>query len=83
METINWDAVAALSEALGVIVVVASLIFVGVQMRQNTLAIKLTAAQAVSERNTNWARLIPENEHLAEILWEGLQGVEDGGAANE
>ena len=36
MEAINWEALQAISEALGLVVVIASLIFVGLQVRQNS-----------------------------------------------
>ena len=51
MEAINWEAVSAVSEALGLIVVFGSLIFVGLQIRQSTDVAK---ANAYEEAANNW-----------------------------
>ena len=44
----NWDAIGALAEVVGAIAVVITLIYVAVQIRQDTNATKLTAAQNTS-----------------------------------
>jgi hypothetical protein len=56
--------------------VVASLIFVGIQLRQNTRAVKATASQA---HTAHWqAMLTPviEHEDVAEIYRRGLSGMD-------
>ena len=82
METINWDAVGALSEAFGVIAVVASLIFVGLQIRQSTNAAKI---EAVHDISTEWRgvyqaaagdRQVAENLYLGCLDYKSLEGVE-------
>ena len=58
------------------IAVVASLIFVGVQLRQNTKAVRAAASQA---HTAHWqAMLTPviENEDVADIYRRGLSGME-------
>ena len=71
MEAINWDAIAALSEAFGAIAVVASLIFVGLQVRQSTDAAKIEAVHNIS---TEWRSVYQgpaNNRQVAEILIRG------------
>ena len=73
MEAINWEAVQAVSEALGLIVVIGSLIFVGFQIRQNA---KATRAASMNNIMESWGEAytrISENENLAEIVWSGAQ----------
>ena len=46
MEAINWEAVQAVSEALGLIVVIGSLIYLAIQVRQNNSEINLNTQTA-------------------------------------
>ena len=46
METINWEAVQAVSEALGLIVVVGSLIYLSIQVQQSNSEIRLNTKTA-------------------------------------
>ena len=68
METINWEAVTALSEAFGVIAVVASLIFVGLQMRQAAKAINVNSNQGVQEALRDQVMRLAESETLSSIF---------------
>ena len=73
MEAINWEAVQAVSEALGLIVVVGSLIFVGFQIRQNAQA---TRAASMNNIMGSWFDMymrVSENDKLAEVVWNGAQ----------
>lgn len=70
----NWDAVAALSEAVGAIGVIASLIFLIVQLRQNTKAMResnVLERAMLMDRHTDsvgrWRSSVAENEGLATI----------------
>jgi hypothetical protein len=49
MGAINWDAVSAMAEIIGVITVVGSLIFIGFQMRQNTKALNMNSTHGIQE----------------------------------
>ena len=71
METINWDAVAALSEAFGVIAVVTSLVFVGLQIRQSTKASKVDAARNISSEWRSVYQGPATSRQLAEVLNRG------------
>ena len=72
MEPINWEAVSAIAEALGVIVVVASLIFVGFQIRQNTQATKVAAIQNITSDIRAFNYEIGANGEFADIFYNGL-----------
>ena len=73
VEPINWEAVSALSEAFGVVAVVASLIFVGFQIRQNAQATRAATMTSVMEQWAHNSQSLSENENLAEIVWNGVQ----------
>jgi hypothetical protein len=45
--TVDWAAVSAVAEVIGVVVVVVSLVFVGLQVRQNTRAIETNSRQGI------------------------------------
>ena len=71
MEAINWDAVAALSEAFGVIAVVTSLIFVGLQIRQSANASKVEAARNISAEWRSVYKGAADSRQLADIIYRG------------
>lgn len=48
---VDWVAVSAVSEILGLIFVIASLVFVGVQVRQNTRAIETNSRQGMLDND--------------------------------
>ena len=59
--------------ALGVI---ASLIFVGIQVRRNTLETRITNFQALAQNAIGWAENISANQQIAEIYDKGLANYE-------
>jgi len=64
----NWEAIAAIAEVVGVIAVVLSLVYVGYQVNQNTQAMRLSAISTlVPEHNAHY-RLVAENPELAELM---------------
>jgi hypothetical protein len=70
----NWDAVSAISEVIGAAAVVASLVFVGVQLRSNTKVLKLTFTDSSVHRFKESVIRLAESEQLSELL---LRGVPD------
>jgi len=48
-ETVNWDAVGAIAELLGALGVIASLLYVGVQIRENSRVVQASTSQAVAD----------------------------------
>lgn len=69
----NWEAISAVSEIIGAIAVVVSLIYVAAQIRQNTKMMRSTAKQSLTEatqnflytaidRSEEWVKLISGEE---------------------
>jgi hypothetical protein len=75
VETINWEAVQAISETLGLLIVVGSLIYVGLEVRQNA---KATRAATMNNIMSNWGeayRGLSESENVGTLIWKGVQDV--------
>ena len=69
----NWDAIGAVGEIIGAIAVVISLIYVGVQIRQNTVVTKRSnARQTASDHERALANFLEED--VADLV---LRGPED------
>lgn len=67
----NWDAISAIAEILGAVVVVASLIYVGKQVAQNTAMMRVGAASETMERDYDLVLPLIESSELAEIWLKG------------
>ena len=52
-------------EIVGIVSVVGSLIFVGVEINQNTTAVRGATQQAVSSQVSEMYRLVAENERMS------------------
>jgi hypothetical protein len=68
----NWEALGAISEFLGAIAVVVSLIYVAAQIRQNSRETKLLRTQSLISANTQVNVLMADNAELAHITQEGF-----------
>tara|TARA_B100000029_G_C17068376_1_gene775883 strand:- start:77 stop:529 length:453 start_codon:yes stop_codon:yes gene_type:complete len=62
-------------EIIGLISVVGSLIFVGVEISQNTAAVRGATQQEISEQVSELYRIIVENEKFSELDVKVLDGV--------
>ena len=69
----NWDAVSAIAEVIGLIAIVVSLIYVSIQIRQNTMMMRSSAKQSLTDatqgliykamdHSTEWVKLISGDE---------------------
>ena len=68
----NWDALAAIADAIGTIVVVISLIYLSIQVRRQTVETKLaTGIELTNQLNDVYANL-SDNGELADLFYEGL-----------
>ena len=68
----NWDALGAIAELIGAIAVVATLIYLAAQIRQNTFSNRNAALQTISSQYADWLSTIIENESVARIYRAGL-----------
>ena len=71
MEALNWDAITAVSEVVGVIIVAASLIFVGLQIRQSAHATQVATVENFTSDLRDFNYLVGANGEFAEILYKG------------
>lgn len=65
-----------ISQIVAVIAIFASLIFVGIQLRQNTRAIHVSTSQAHFTMWTSVASPLVENADMARIYWQALSDVD-------
>jgi hypothetical protein len=72
----NWDAVGALAELVGAGAVVLTLIYLSVQLRQNTQAVRNESERGILEDANTWMYKIIENPELAELYRKGMRGEE-------
>ena len=64
-----------LGELISVIAVVISLIYVGIGVRQNTLAVKSSTLQAIAENQLEVHSILASNGDLANIVFSGATGT--------
>ena len=70
---VNWDALGAIAETLGAIAVIATLIYLAVQIRQNSRVTKDASAQSLLTVDSNAHFLFASNGDLASIYRRGTQ----------
>ena len=63
-------------EAIGLVSVIASLIFVGVEIRQNTTAIRGATQQEISYQISEIYKIAVDNEKIALITSQAYKGIE-------
>ncbi len=69
---LDINTLAAWGEFLGGIAVVASLVYLASQIRQNSRLIQVSTAVAVNEGDTLRASLLAQDPDLMRVYWEGL-----------
>lgn len=67
----NWDAISAISEFVGVALIVASMIYVARQLRQTNTMMRINAASERLERDYEIVAPLIESGELAEIWLKG------------
>ena len=67
---------ANIGQVIGAIAVVISLIYVALQIRQNTNAVRSATAQTVHEHFAKWYHLVAADDELAKIVANGLRDYE-------
>lgn len=72
----NWEAIGAVGDAVGALVVVITLVYLTIQLRQNTKAIEHSTSRGVSDDAAQWMYKLIENPRVAEIYLAGLRGDE-------
>ena len=62
-------------EIAGLLSIIASLVFVGAEIRQNTIAIRGATQQEISLQLSEMLTLVVENERLAYLMDEAFNGI--------
>lgn len=83
MEMSNWDAISAIAEVVGVVGLIASLIFVGFQMKQTAKAINVSSNHGIQEALRDMVMRIAENESLTSVFMQGMAEPESASAIDE
>ena len=73
----NWDAISAVAEIAGAVVVVASLIYVGRQLSQSTAMMRISAASEQLERDYELVLPLIESHEFAEIWLKGDSRIDE------
>jgi hypothetical protein len=68
----NWDAIIAVSEIVGVIAIIASLVYVGIQIRQSASFARASVINDTSMAWTNASALLASDAELADIYLRGI-----------
>lgn len=68
----NWDALGAVGEIAGAIGVIVTLVYLSIQLRQNTRASKITAIQNSMENSARLSEMLSSDDDLADVFWRGL-----------
>jgi hypothetical protein len=64
----TWDAIVAISQLVAAVGVILSLIFLAIQLRQNTRAVRSASIQNLVESLADTAQAAVENEYMVPIL---------------
>ena len=78
----NWNAIVAISQLIAAVGVILSLVFVGLQIKQNTRALQRTEHNSTMEQWTVIRQAIAQNRDIAELMTTGLRGESDLDAAD-
>lgn len=63
----------SIGEIVAAIATVASLVYVAIQIRHNTVAVKSAAAQSVHEAFASWYHLLAADASLSQLVTDGLR----------
>jgi hypothetical protein len=66
-----------IAEIIAATAVIASLIYVGIQIKQNTQATQIAAAQSFAEIDNGFVGLINASNELPDVLHRGAQGLSE------
>ena len=67
----NWDAIGAVGEVIGAIAVVATLLFIARDIRQNSKALSIAALRDTTAQWNQWSDMIAGSSDLADIVAKG------------
>src|SRR5204862_8268850 len=75
MATMNWDAISAISQLIGSLAVVLSVLYLAVQVHQSTRVAKLAMQDAAAAALRDVTKPLMENSELERIWRVGLEDI--------
>ena len=81
MSSINWEALGAIANLFAAIGVIATLIYLSIQIRQNTKAVRSSSIQNLVQSFSMTAQAAVENEYIVPLLLKANAG--SGGLTEE
>lgn len=73
----------AIGELVGGVAVIASLIYVGLQVRENSSWLKRQALDGVIDRFTTWGARVRDNPEILDVYLRGVEGFESLNVAEQ
>lgn len=73
----NWSAIGAIGEILGAVAVVVTLLYLAIQIRQNSRAVQVSALRDTTAQWNHWSHLLVSSPDLAEIVCRGNRSFGD------
>ena len=74
----NWDAIGAVGEILGALGVLASLIYLATQIRDNTRSLQAASLQSILNAPREWFFLPhAQNPEISDLFARGLNGIDN------
>ena len=73
----SWDAIAALAELAGALAVIATLVYLTVQLRQNSALLKASIATASRESTNQLTGLLASDREALRVFYAGLESRTD------
>ena len=83
MESLTLEQASYLAEIIGVLAVVVSLIYVGLQVKQNTHVVRLNTVHNIAEGQREVNALMAANGDLCDVIFKGLQDAESVSGAEK
>jgi hypothetical protein len=80
---VNWDAIVAISQLVAAVGVILSLVFVGLQVKQNTAALQRNEHNSTMAQWSVIRMAIAGNRDVAELMTAGLDGERSMDAADQ
>lgn len=77
METLTLEQIYFIGQTIAALAIVASLIYVGLQVKQNTTATQIASAQAYVAADNEIVGLINVSPNLADVLHQGANGISE------
>jgi len=74
---VNWEAIGAISEIVGAFAVLVTLIYLSIQVRDNTKSVKSENVHRVTDSFNALNLLVASDEDLADVWFKGVANFED------